>query len=70
MSKLHSLSFVRNQNLQVVWRPKVLKDHCLVENVQNLWDISVRWAAEIVPPDSREGGKKRRRTAKRGKKKE
>lgn len=29
MSKLHSLSFVRNQNLQVVWRPKVLKDHWL-----------------------------------------
>lgn len=68
MSQLLSLSFVRNKNLQVVWRPKVLKDHCLVENLQNLQDISVRWA---VPPDSREeGGEKKSRTAKTGKKKE
>lgn len=57
MSQLLSLSFVRNKNLQVVWRPKVLKDHCLVENLQNLQDISVRWA---VPPDSREEGEKRK----------
>lgn len=46
----------------------MLKDHCLVENLQNLQDISVRWA---VPPDSREeGGEKKSRTAKTGKKKE
>lgn len=66
MSQLLSLSFVRNKNLQVVWRPKVLNDHCLVENLQNLQDISVRWA---VPPDSREeGGKRKVEQQRRGRK--